>query len=64
MVNGNEVDGWCYVDAAASPPVGNAEVVAKCPDNEKRILRFVGQGAAQSGATLFISCETEATICN
>jgi hypothetical protein len=64
MVNGDEVDGWCYVDANVSPAVGNPEIVAKCPDNEKRNLRFLGQGEAQSGATLFISCHTEATACN
>ena len=56
LVNGLPVNGWCYVDATTTPPTGNAEIVAKCPDNEKRILRFVGAGEAVTGATLFISC--------
>lgn len=56
LVNGQPVNGWCYVDATTTPATGNVEIVAKCPDNEKRILRFVGAGEAQTGATLFISC--------
>jgi len=61
--NGAEVNGWCYVDPnlavdAEKPDLGNhnAEIVAKCPDNEKRIIRFVGAGEAATGATLFITC--------
>ncbi|MBK9261509.1 MAG: hypothetical protein IPM54_17095 [Polyangiaceae bacterium] len=53
---GQPVNGWCYVDATTEPPTGNAEIVAKCPDNERRIIRFVGEGEAQTGATLFITC--------
>jgi len=53
---GNLVNGWCYVDATTQPPTGNAEIVKNCPDNEKRIIRFVGAGEAQTGATLFITC--------
>ncbi len=56
VVNGQPVNGWCYVDATTTPATGNPEIVAKCPDNEKRILRFVGEGEAKTGATLFISC--------
>lgn len=56
LVGQTPVNGWCYVDATTSPPTGNAEIVAKCPDNEKRIIRFVGEGEAQTGATLFITC--------
>jgi len=54
--NGQPVNGWCYVDSTTTPPTGNAEIVAKCPENEKRIIRFVGEGEAQTGATLFITC--------
>lgn len=50
------VDGWCYVDPNANPPQGSADIVAKCPDNEKRLIRFVGKGEAATGATLFITC--------
>ena len=54
--DGKSVDGWCYVDATTTPPTGNVDIVAKCPDNEQRIIRFVGAGEAQPGATLFITC--------
>ena len=54
--NGDAVNGWCYVDATTTPPTGNVDIVAKCPDNEQRIIRFVGAGEAQPGATLFITC--------
>jgi len=63
MIDGKYINGWCYVDASASPPVGNPEILSKCPDNEKRNLRFLGQAAANTGATLFISCQAEATTC-
>jgi hypothetical protein len=56
LKNGQEVDGWCYVDATTTPPTGNVKIVDKCPATEKRIVRFVGKGAAQPGATLFITC--------
>ncbi len=56
LVSGQPVNGWCYVDATTTPPTGNAEIVKKCPENEKRIIRFVGAGEAQTGATLFITC--------
>lgn len=56
LVNGQPVNGWCYVDATTTPPTGNTEIVKKCPDNEKRIVRFVGEGKGQLGSTLFISC--------
>lgn len=48
------VDGWCYVDAQAK--IGDPEIVDKCPDTERRIIRFAGAGAAKAGATLFITC--------
>jgi hypothetical protein len=51
------VNGWCYVDPAAG--VGNPDIVEKCPDTEKRIVRFVGEGGAKAGATLFITCSGE-----
>ena len=48
------VDGWCYVDAQSK--IGDPEIVEKCPDTERRIIRFVGAGQAKAGATLFITC--------
>ena len=58
QVNGDAVDGWCYVDEATSPE-GAAEIVQRCASTEKRVLRFVGQGAAQTDGTLFITCSGE-----
>ncbi|MCC6553944.1 MAG: hypothetical protein IT372_13115 [Polyangiaceae bacterium] len=57
--NGEEVNGWCYIDATTSPPTGNPDIVADCPATEQRIIRFVGKGEAQAGATLFITCSGE-----
>lgn len=51
------VHGWCYVDEALG--VGNPSIVANCPATEKRIIRFVGEGEAQVGATQFIMCSSE-----
>lgn len=51
--------GWCYIDASTAPPVGNPDIVAKCPENEKRIIRFIGEGEGVAGATLFITCTGE-----
>ncbi len=59
VLNGETVDGWCYIDATTSPPTGNPEIVEKCPDTERRLIRFVGEGEAQPGGTLFITCSGE-----
>jgi hypothetical protein len=56
---GDAVHGWCYIDASTAPPVGNPDIVAKCPENEKRIIRFVGEGEGVAGAVLFITCTGE-----
>jgi hypothetical protein len=56
VAGGKEVDGWCYIDATTTPITGNPKIVDKCPATEKRIVRFVGKGSAQPGATLFITC--------
>ncbi|MDI1443279.1 hypothetical protein [Polyangium sp. 6x1] len=56
QLNGQPVNGWCYVDGTTTPPTGNVEIVQDCPANEKRIIRFVGKGEAQPGSTLFITC--------
>jgi len=33
--------------------------VANCDANERRLIRFVGDGKGQPGATLFITCTGE-----
>ena len=62
--NGDAVNGWCYVDATTTPPTGNVDIVARCPDNERRMIRFVGEGEAQNGSTLFVTCNDEAPRAN
>ncbi len=53
------LDGWCYIDAEATPQVGNAALVEKCLPSDKRELRFVGTGGAQIGATALITCSAD-----
>ena len=53
------LSGWCYVDATTAPPTGNVKLVEKCPETEKRIVRFIGDGETQAGATSFITCAGE-----
>jgi hypothetical protein len=56
QVNGNNVNGWCYLDANTTPPTGNPEILASCPESQKRNFRFVGAGEPKNGATMFITC--------
>jgi hypothetical protein len=62
VVGGEPVDGFCYVDATLDPPLGAAELTAKCPEAERHLLRFVGGATTLSGdgAALVIVC-AEAT---
>ena len=56
------VDGFCLIDqgrtdeSGAPAPLGNSAIVAECPANQKRLLRFVGAGEPASGALTFIAC--------
>ncbi|MBK8940363.1 MAG: hypothetical protein IPM79_22790 [Polyangiaceae bacterium] len=56
---GAQGDGWCYIDAASVPPVGDPALVASCPADEQRLVRFVGQGDPKTGATVFVTCSGE-----
>jgi hypothetical protein len=56
-VSNGDLSGWCYIDGEAG--IGDKELVSKCPDTEKRIVRFTGEAEAQAGATLFITCNGE-----
>jgi hypothetical protein len=49
-------DGWCYIDATTTPPVGNPALVEQCIASEKHLLRFTGQGVASAGASLVLVC--------
>lgn len=52
---GYAVNGWCYLDATAEPPLGNVEVAAVCP-GEPRLLRFAGDAVPAAGAAAWLSC--------
>ncbi len=54
-----DIHGWCYVDATTVPPTGNPALVADCPADERRLVRFVNDGLPQPGATVFITCTGE-----
>jgi hypothetical protein len=56
QLGGKEVNGWCYIDADTSPPTGNPQLVASCPDMQKRILRYVGAGQSVPGSLSFLAC--------
>ena len=56
--HGDNVNGWCYVDATTAPPVGNPAIVSDCPSTEQRLIRFVGD-PYQTKGTLFITCSGE-----
>ena len=56
------INGYCLIDLTrmdlngAFVPLGNPELVADCPQNTKRWLRFLGAGFPSAGATSFIGC--------
>ena len=57
VVDEQQVNGWCYIDASAVPPIGSGDLVPKsCAATEKRLVRFVGTGKARPGSELFIMC--------
>jgi hypothetical protein len=47
-------DGWCYIDPAQG--LGSDDQVAKCPETEKRKIRFAGYGAPGKGTVTFFAC--------
>jgi hypothetical protein len=50
-------DGFCYVDPTIPAPfTGNPALVKGCPEEDRRVVRFVGNGAPTPGATIFIGC--------
>ena len=53
----SSANGWCYVDDTGATAIGNPTLVKNCPSNDRRLIRFVGAGQPQSGATVFITCE-------
>jgi hypothetical protein len=64
--NGEPLQGWCYVDPSADPPRGNPELVATCPDDAKRLVRFEGATGrrATTEKTLVILCRSATSQCS
>ncbi len=57
IVNEEQVDGWCYIDATSVPKVGSPDLVPEsCASTERRLVRLVGNAKARPGSTLFIMC--------
>lgn len=52
--NSSSGNGWCYIDPDKG--IGSAALVEKCPDTEKRKLRFVGKGSPINGSVTFFAC--------
>ncbi|MDC0740770.1 hypothetical protein [Polyangium mundeleinium] len=50
VVDDHPVHGFCYIDPGHEPPIGNPELLAACPAEMPRALRFVGTGKASSSA--------------
>jgi hypothetical protein len=59
VLDGAQVDGWCYLDGTVSRPVGNVAMLENCPSDAKRLIRFVGEGAPAPSASLFVACAAE-----
>jgi hypothetical protein len=58
-----ELAGYCvidqhHMDENGPAPIGNAAIVASCPADSHRRIRFVGQGVPASDAATFIACVT------
>jgi len=52
-------DGWCYIAATDTQQVGDPALVAACPDTERRLVRFVGEGDPRIGSTVIVTCSGE-----
>jgi hypothetical protein len=55
MVNGNVVNGWCYVDPSQHP-AADASLVRSCPGGSKQTIRFAGTATPQAGSLTFLQC--------
>jgi hypothetical protein len=53
-LGGNVVQGWCYVDPTAF--VGSQDIVASCPVDRRRRIRFLGEAQPDPAADLFLIC--------
>lgn len=53
---GEEAHGYCYIDANATPAVGNPALVSGCPETERQMIRFMGDSPERSRSVMFIHC--------
>lgn len=54
---GNPLDGFCYLDPHHG--LGDAALTESCPVDEKRLLRFVGDGAPAPSSITYVACVGE-----
>jgi hypothetical protein len=52
--NDPELYGYCYIDEAKG--IGNPELVRQCPETERRLLHWVGEGLPANGALMLMAC--------
>ena len=52
----NPIKGFCYIDATTTPVTGNPELVASCPETEKRGIRVLGDPAVTPLASIMTIC--------
>jgi hypothetical protein len=52
--------GFCYLDADASPPIGDPHLVETCPENKKRAIRF----SHTSAAALSLEAKSLTIVCS
>jgi hypothetical protein len=48
--------GYCYIDAMADTPIGDPALVAQCPPDQQRLVRFTAPGVPAAGAHLLMLC--------
>ncbi|MEN9580789.1 MAG: hypothetical protein RJA70_3798, partial [Pseudomonadota bacterium] len=58
--DGSSASGWCYIDPGKG--LGSEALVEKCPDTEKRKLRFVNFGKPANGSTTVFACSGESFV--
>ncbi len=50
--------GFCYIDPLQNGTSEASEFVSSCPDNARRMLRFVGHDTPANGAATFVVCDS------
>jgi hypothetical protein len=63
-LDGQPVDGACYIDATTSPALGNPALTEHCLTSERRLLRLAGAAQPQPDEktgprVFFIICEAD-----